>query len=138
MAMRRGGYDTDASLASALTAFLKQKNLLDHPDKEVPYQTVQSARTRTKNSAYTIHIAWLCGVDPFWLAFREGTMLPSKSTGHRSERELVLLQSFREADAHLKRATEKLLDSPYQEPPHAVKPKRIAPKKNRRVSGGSE
>lgn len=72
--MRLAGFATDASLAAALTALLREQGRLKK-DREIPEQTIQSARKRIKNdglSKYTLDIAKLCRVDPYWLAFGMG------------------------------------------------------------------
>lgn len=71
-AMTLGGYRTDKAMAKALTEFIQK--YVD-PEKDIPEQTIQSARTKEKKSLfeYTLHCAYLCKVNPFWLAFNLGT-----------------------------------------------------------------
>lgn len=71
--MEAGGFKTDRSLAAALTKLLRQYRQIQ-TDKEIPEQTIQAARTRVQESKYTAHFAYLCNVNPYWLAFGEGNI----------------------------------------------------------------
>lgn len=85
----QGRYKTDAALAEALTRLLRSQGRLA-PDEVIPEQTIQSVRTRIKNlSQYTLDIAKVCGVDPYWLAFEIGDMVAPPVAVSSSERDLL-------------------------------------------------
>lgn len=74
IAMKNGEFHTHAQLAKALTDFLHERRLLES-NRDIPEQTIQSALSRVRDlSKYTIHFAFLCEVNPYWLAFGEGQM----------------------------------------------------------------
>lgn len=83
--MRLGGYRTDAELADGLTQILRELKVISG-EKTIPPQTINSMRNRVERSEYTIYVAKLCGVSPFWLAFGEGS--PTDRTDTINEREL--------------------------------------------------
>lgn len=76
-AMLYGRYPTDAALAKDLTAALIADGALEQ-NKEIPQQTIQSARTRITekgSSKYNSYIARLCRVDAMWLLNGVGEMI---------------------------------------------------------------
>lgn len=69
----KGKYRTNAELAKALTERLWKQGRLPR-SRDIPPETIQSARNRTESSKYTLDFALLCDVNCYWLAFEEGEM----------------------------------------------------------------
>lgn len=86
IAKRQGKFSSDQKMADAVTQFLKRANI-PVPQGGIPYQTIQSAQSRIVEggiSRYTLAIAYVSRVNPYWLAY--GDRIARMLDGATSER----------------------------------------------------